>query len=666
MILILNALNKHRLVAIILAAALTILLLMLLARLPEMFGNNFTSIRVEERNGVYDLTGIGDWSGTALVLPPGPTYYPNILLTPAQADYAVSVGTEEFTVTRADYLSQRFVLKLPAPDSTYILNLKLSGRHAMQVYVNGELAGRTGYPATTKQDTEVWENNITVAASAPEGKMDIILNSAQFYHARGGASLANLHIVKAVDTGVPDLSGSEASGFLKMGALLFAAVLMLSLYLFLVPAKATLYFALACLAIAMREGIQSHAWTYFPINGNLAFMLEYLSVPLLTVFLALYLEQYAKGPFVRAIQYLAIMGSLVYGLVVLLGDSLWYTSILGYYQIGLVLSIGTGIPGLFWKIRRPNREQAAALYGLAVFFLAAVHDILMYRDLLGDRPNAPIAETAMLVFIVAQIISLLLMNNRVLSQLREQRQRLAAEKTVLENMDQMKTEFLGSVSHELKNPLAVISGYAQNAERQLLLSPYENVETVEKIKVISSEAKRLGLMVGQILDVTRIQEGRMNIEPIICGADEIINTAISIYYPVLNKNNNRLELHIEEGMPDILGDPERVSQVIVNLISNAVCFTVNGMITVSAGLKDGFVSISVTDTGIGIRPELLPTIFDRYITRRESGGGQDIGVGLGLYICKHIVEAHGGQIFVASEEGRGSIFSFTLPVAEGG
>lgn len=137
------------------------------------------------------------------------------------------------------------------------------------------------------------------------------------------------------------------------------------------------------------------------------------------------------------------------------------------------------------------------------------------------------------------------------------------------------------------------------------------------MKVISSEAKRLGLMVGQILDITRIEEGRMNIETKVCGADELINVAISTYYPMLNKNNNRLEVQIEEGLPDVLADPVRVSQVLANLISNAVRFTADGKITVSAKEEGNFVAIRVADTGTGIIRELLPFIFDRYVTKQK-------------------------------------------------
>lgn len=618
---------------------------------------------VAEQNGVYDLTGMIASDNTIIRLAPGETYYPNTYLMPENAGAAVPVSIDRYEEIRAEYLSQQFILKLPHNSGVYTLTFTLSGRHAMRVYVNGRLAGQTGNPGTTKQDTEVWENNITCEAAAVNDKMEIILQSAQFYHAKRGASLAELLVSKAGAVTDPFFL-SRVKGLLVMGALLSAAVLLLGIYRLLSRTKATLYFALACLAMTLRECLQSQAWVYFHIPGNLSFMLEYMSLVLLTIFLSLYLGQYADGRFLRGIQSAAVFGSLAYGICVLFGDSIFYTSVLSGYQVLLVLCIIPGISGLFVKLRCPTREQTAALYGIAVFFLAAVADILMYSDILGDSLNRPISEIAMLVFVPAQVFSLFLMNNRVLTETKAAEQKLAAEKVALESLDRMKTEFLGNVSHELKTPLTVISGYAQNAQRQLLESPPDSTAAAGKMKVISSEAKRLGLMVGQILDVTRIEEGRMKMEPIICGADEIIDSAIATYYPILNKNNNRLEVRIEDGLPDIAADPERISQVIVNLISNAVRFTTDGLITVSAGKEEGFVAIGVADTGTGIRPELLPFIFDRYVTEQKSGGGQDTGTGLGLYICKYIVEAHGGTISAKSEEDGGSTFRFTIPIVQ--
>ena len=229
-------------------------------------------------------------------------------------------------------------------------------------------------------------------------------------------------------------------------------------------------------------------------------------------------------------------------------------------------------------------------------------------------------------------------------------------------LNRMKTEFLGNISHELKTPLTVISGYAQLSE-QLLGTPGEPSAAAEKMKFISSEAERLALMVSQVLDLTQIEEGRMivNIEP--CYAEEIIHSAIETHFPILNKNDNRLEIRIDENLPMIKADPLRISRVIVNLTANAIRFTTAGAICVSAGRKGAFVEISVADTGSGISPERLPHIFERY-NIQKSGDGRDTGTGLGLFICKHIVEEHGGEITVESEQGKGTVVRFTIPCEE--
>lgn len=235
------------------------------------------------------------------------------------------------------------------------------------------------------------------------------------------------------------------------------------------------------------------------------------------------------------------------------------------------------------------------------------------------------------------------------------------EKALLEQLDKLKTEFLGNVSHELKTPLTVMSGYAQTSEMQLSAQP-ENEAVANKMKIISSEAERMALMVGQILDVTRIEEGRMIIDKKPCRINEIIQSAADTHFPILNKNNNRLKLKIDSGLPKINADALKITQVIVNLIANAARFTADGEITVSARYADGFVETIVSDTGAGIEKERLDDIFGRF-NKNDSPAGTETGTGLGLYICKYIVEAHGGKIGVESEIGKGSAFRFTLPAA---
>ncbi len=653
-------LHRHKLLFILSAALLTVSLMMLLVRLSAPSEN----VMIMEQGGIYDLSGITDMDRTQFRLAPSGIYYPSTYLTPETVSIAAFKSVCRYDEIRADYLSQHFVLRLPDNSDIYTLTFRVAGRHAMRVYVNGRLAGQTGKLGITKQDTEVWENNITVHASAVNGKMDIILNSAQFYHAKRGASLAEISLSRQnAEDGSP--AADRIKGLLVMGALLSAAFSLAGIYFLLARTKATLYFALACVAMALRECVQSQAWTYFPISGNLSFMLEYLSVALLTIFLSLYLGQYALGKHLKGIQAAALIGAGLYGLCVLFGDSYFYTSILTYYQLLLILCIVPGLAGVFWNLRRPIREQITALYGIAVFFLSAVADILMYLDVFGDaKTNLPVSEATMLIFALAQVFSLYLMNNRVLEESKEAERKLASEKMALESLDKMKTEFLGNVSHELKTPLTVISGYAQTAGQLAeKMGHPESGEISRRMTLVSSEAERLSLMVGQILDVTCMEEGHMVMEPVRCHLDEIIHTAVRTHYPMLNKNQNRLKIQIERGLPDLLADPARISQVIVNLISNAVRFTFEGEITISAEQQENRLLVCVSDTGAGIEPERIPYLFERYGKKQPPGGGQDTGTGLGLYICRYIIEQHGGAIWLKSEGSKGTAVFFTLPPA---
>lgn len=241
---------------------------------------------------------------------------------------------------------------------------------------------------------------------------------------------------------------------------------------------------------------------------------------------------------------------------------------------------------------------------------------------------------------------------------------LTEANAALGRVNRMKTEFLGNVSHELKTPLTVISGYAQESAKKLSNLPGME-ETERSMKLIASEADRLALMVSQILDVTRIDEGRMsvNIQPVFLP--QILQITLQTYYPVFTKNNNSLELARGSGSPTVLCDPQRVAQVLVNLIGNAARHTHDGKIIISVNVAEGFAEISVADTGEGISPERQADLFERFNTSaksKDTRSGRETGTGLGLFICKHIVEEHGGQITVESEGGKGTTVRFTLPL----
>ena len=266
----------------------------------------------------------------------------------------------------------------------------------------------------------------------------------------------------------------------------------------------------------------------------------------------------------------------------------------------------------------------------------------------------------------------------------------------LAEYDRLKTEFLANISHELKTPLTVMSSYAQISRKELAGVP--GMEGVENnTRLISSEADRLALMVGQLLDVTRIEEGRMTMSIQPSSVMEIVQDMVSAYYPVFSKNNNTLSMTGIPDLPAVLCDAQRIMQVLVNLISNAARHTRDGKITISAeecggrgalnaaqgtgtGIGDTglisdsrsfydtgdiaeYVKITVADTGEGIDAERLPGLFDRFRSGAEmkTRPGQETGTGLGLYICKYIVEAHGGNIGIDSAPGKGTSVWFTIP-----
>ena len=234
---------------------------------------------------------------------------------------------------------------------------------------------------------------------------------------------------------------------------------------------------------------------------------------------------------------------------------------------------------------------------------------------------------------------------------------IVSEHDLLVKVNAMKTAFLSDASHELKTPLAAMSGYAQNAEMALTNS--DDTSLIQKnLKRISSEANRMALMVTQILDVTRIEEGRMMLELVPCDLEKLVREAVETYFAVLNKNNNKLALRIPLELPQVKADSSRLQRVFVNLISNALKHTKNGTILVKAEKEDNFIKATVKDTGSGISEEDMPHIWERYYKGKHS----ETGTGLGLYICKFIIETHGGKIWAESEVGKGTSFMFTLPV----
>ncbi|MFA5259859.1 MAG: ATP-binding protein, partial [Candidatus Omnitrophota bacterium] len=227
--------------------------------------------------------------------------------------------------------------------------------------------------------------------------------------------------------------------------------------------------------------------------------------------------------------------------------------------------------------------------------------------------------------------------------------------TELRRMERVRREFVANVSHELRTPLASIKGYAETL-LDGALADKENAE--EFLKIIHMDAERLARLIKDILDLSKVESGvlKLNLKPVSIRqvADRILEgLQRQIAGKALSINND-----VPANVPQAMADEDRIAQVLLNLVDNAVQYTPQGgEIKISARAEGSILQVNVTDTGIGIPEEDLPRLFERFYRVDKARSRELGGTGLGLSIVKHIVLAHGGQVSVRSEFGRGSTFS---------
>ncbi|MBD2598638.1 PAS domain S-box protein [Nostoc spongiaeforme FACHB-130] len=247
---------------------------------------------------------------------------------------------------------------------------------------------------------------------------------------------------------------------------------------------------------------------------------------------------------------------------------------------------------------------------------------------------------------------------------------ITAEKEV----DKMKTDFISTVSHELRTPLTSVLGFASIIKEKLETDVFPMLTTEDRklqktvkrvgdnLNIIVSEAERLTSLINDVLDIAKMEAGKVewHMQPLDPG--ELLDWATTATAALFETNGLQLVSEIDSGLPQIVGDRNRLLQVLINLISNAVKFTQAGTVTCRVQKQHEGVCISVIDTGIGITPEDQPKVFEKFRQVGDTLTDKPKGTGLGLPICKQIVEHHSGRIWVESEPGKGSTFSFLIPI----
>jgi len=231
----------------------------------------------------------------------------------------------------------------------------------------------------------------------------------------------------------------------------------------------------------------------------------------------------------------------------------------------------------------------------------------------------------------------------------------------LEAASRHKSEFLANMSHELRTPLNAIIGFSEVLDDRLFGEL--NDKQAEYIRVILTSGRHLLSLINDILDLSKVEAGRMELDLGTFNLRMALENALTLIRERAVRHGLALELTVDETLGDVVADERKLKQVLLNLLSNAVKFTPEGgRIDVRALPADGTIEVSVTDTGVGVAPEDQDAIFEEFRQVGHASRKRE-GTGLGLALARKFVELHGGRLWVKSEVGRGSSFTFTLPAA---
>ncbi|HEY7354722.1 MAG TPA: hybrid sensor histidine kinase/response regulator [Terriglobales bacterium] len=306
------------------------------------------------------------------------------------------------------------------------------------------------------------------------------------------------------------------------------------------------------------------------------------------------------------------------------------------------------------------------------------HGTETFRKVMEKAPGVPVVilsgqeDEALAMKAIHQGVQDYLVKGDVTSRNLERSMRYAVERQALlrsleisrKQQIEFKNQFLSHVSHELRTPLTCIHQYAS-----LLFDGLSGPITPEQrdhLQIILKSVNQLHAMIRDLLEATRAESGKLRIEPRCLALVELVRQAVAMVRPLALNKRISVGLEAQKNIPLVYADPDRVLEVLINLLDNAVKFTPpEGSITVKISGQESdseFACVSVSDTGCGISPEALPLIFERLYQERDNIDINRTGLGLGLYIAKELINLHGGRIWVASQPGEGTTFTFNLPV----
>lgn len=607
--------------------------------------NGLIDLRQQSFNQVLDLDGEWLFNWKQLL---DPAQFNQKQSTTAQFPALwKTIRANGHTISSVGYATYRLTVLLPH----HLSPLKLSMPDvysAYRFYVNGQLVAENGNVTTSaKNFVPHWQVN-EVDIPAKTDTLKLLLQIANFVHSKGGTNQSILIGTKKII----ELNSfrSNAIDLLLTGCLLMAGLFFLGLYLFGNRDKAILMFALFSIVYSYRIlGTDNYVLhTLMPhLNWYLTIRLEYISLFAGIGLFGFYCHYlYPKDQNSKIVYSVGIVcGAFVIATLLL---SPWYfTQLINPFIVVAVVCIFY-VPYLYVKAYRNHRPGAA--YSLISSFVLMSIFIITLLHYWGILPQMPMVN--FIGYMTFFFLQSLVLSHRVSFTLKR------ANSQAAEGL-KAKSEFLSTMSHEIRTPLNSVIGLSH-----LLLKSEPRADQQEHLNAMIFSANNLLNIVNDILDYSKIEAGKIAFENIEMDIAGLAGAVIKSLEATAQDKGLDLKLDLDASLKNtVFGDPTRTSQVITNLVHNAIKFTLKGTVTLSVTVRsqtehDIALCIEVKDTGIGISKEKQALIFERFTQADSSTSRGFGGTGLGLSICKRILELQHSSLQLISKEGKGSNFFF--------
>jgi two-component system, sensor histidine kinase ChiS len=626
---------------------------------------NQTPPHPEANNGMIDLRKWNFSSKDTITLDGEWHYYPNKLIEP-RVDKSTIVRAQTYKSIPEDenklyfglkaaplYQYGTYRLKILLPESEkdeYALRLP-SIQTASKIYVNGKVISQQGNPSESLEKYEAKSLPNLAVLEDKADEMDLLIQVASHSFKTGG--IHEPIIFGKVEAVSKQMNRSKLAQIIVSVILLLHCMYSIIIYFMGEKKIELLYFGMVLFTTTFTILLDDDKLLLImlPIEYDWSRKLIFLAYAGLTFFTVKFstylLSQHHNNPiFIWINRFILILSLFI---VILPIKYLAYT---GYTVIHL--SLATFILIFIFMLRatlKGNRD-------IIILLLAVTSIISSFVGVTFERkgwPNLAFYPYDMIIAIIIFACFLFLRYIRISKQTEA-----FAEK--LQKIDKMKDDFLAQTSHELRNPLHGVINIAQ----AIMDDKANSLSNKNKrsLDLLVNVGRHMTYTLNDLIDMTRIKEDQVKLYKKDLNIHSVSSAVINMIQFMTEGKDIKLVQNIPENFPKVLADENRLTQIIFNLLQNAVKFTDVGFVTISSKLKQKTAVITIEDTGIGIDGEWQNTVFSPYEQVDSSITSRSNGIGLGLSICKELVHLHGGTLSVQSVAGKGSIFTFTLPLAD--